>query len=339
MNRVVLICLILTSFLGMAEDRPRTDFARSFNEHYLKPRSSQSVKAADRMLSLLASNKNIDKGLVDQLRRNFKDLIMAWKSLELSFIAGYYDEDITDLPRYIDTFHRGNEDLGQQLQLILESSDPLSKAMFKTSVKTVNALEILLYSQTSSKKQAKWMLAHPRAVSMIKVIVTQLKVQFEELDSFYKKKEWWGKDPASVVQNLVNSLVDSSYRLHVWRVQEPAGLGRKKSQEPYEYERSGLSSLAIGRILSDYIEIFGTSDKNGLVTLAKKDHQDGMKQVLRRMIHVKKQVDALNPSIRQNSVKSIKQVERELSKLHDDFLKIMIQALSLQDHILDADGD
>ena len=110
----------------------------SIYENILLKNTEHTQKVA-KNLAMEIQNANLTTA-----HSTFTELVKAWKSVEAFYILGDLDDNYLDTPRYIDTFHQGNEDIKVQLDLILESNEDLSFALYKNSHKTINALEYIL---------------------------------------------------------------------------------------------------------------------------------------------------------------------------------------------------
>ena len=110
------------------------------------------------------------------MRRLFVKAVTHWKSVEAVYIAGHFDEDLADNARLIDFFHRGNENVHEQVKRALKSSLAPKKALFKNSTKSINALEFMLYTKAKFDHRERQFLYH---------MVDSLSNHLEAISDFY----------------------------------------------------------------------------------------------------------------------------------------------------------
>lgn len=160
----------------------------------------------------------------EEIQKKFSRLLFDWKKVEALYIAGELDNDYLDTPRYIDVFHNLKENLHEQMQRVRQSRDEVSVALFKHSFKTINALEYMLYSSDTFVA---------RDVEISKAIVQNIQKQLKEILEVYQTK---GNDfiRNEVFANgiMMNTLVQSIYKLKEWRVADVAGLSLKYKNNP-----------------------------------------------------------------------------------------------------------
>jgi len=277
----------------------------------------------------------IKKGSSTQeLKSTFTQLITSWKKVQTFYLAGDLDEDYIDIPRYIDIFHNGKENIEEQLDRVLLSSDSLDIELFKNSTKSINALEYLIYKPSKNAK---------RQQEMIIYILKHISAKLQEIETFYKtNKQLFLKDPQNINAIVMNALIESSYKLKEWRVGDAAGLSRKYKNKPNkaraEYPISHLSFKAIKAILLAHQAMIG---KQKFINFSEIIHQAGADKELQSARNNIKNALIYLDSAPSNDFKSkeIKKVYKELSALHNAYFISLIGALKITSKIIDSDGD
>jgi len=178
--------------------------AQNIGESVYKNIILKDIKEANHHLDKL--EKLVDKNSSDRvLKSGFIDLMMSWKKVQTLYMAADLDEDYIDIPRYIDMFHQGKEDITKQLDHILASADSVDVALFKNSTKSLNALEYLLFKPSSNKKRQK---------EMVLFILKHIGKYFKEIEHFYHdNKSLFMEDAQKINAIIMNALIESSYKL------------------------------------------------------------------------------------------------------------------------------
>ena len=293
----------------------------------------KDIKEANQHLNQLTTL--VKKNAPDkEVKNGFTELMMSWKKVQTLYLAADLNEDMIDIPRYIDTFHEGKENLYPQLDRILLSSDSVDIALFKNSTKSINALEYLLFKPSKNTARQKEMMTY-----ILKHIGTQL----QSIELFYlNNKALFMQDEKQMNAFIMNDLIESSYKLKEWRVGDAAGLSRKYKNDPKntrsEYPISKLSYKAIEAILLTHQTVVG---EQKYVNFSKVIHNAGADKELsgiRNNIN-----NALNDlrSAPAYDFKSeeIKALYQELTALHNAYYISLIGALKVTSKILDSDGD
>ena len=281
-------------------------------------------------LTVAADNNASDK----TLQLDFTALMMSWKKVQTLYLAADLNEDMIDIPRYIDTFHEGKENIYTQLDRILRSSDSVDIALFKNSTKSINALEYLIFKP--SKKTV-------RQTEMILYILKHIGKHLKTIETFYlSNKALFMQDEKKMNAFIMNDLIESSYKLKEWRVGDAAGLSRKYKNDPKnarsEYPISKLSYKAIEAILLTHQAVIG---KQKFVNFSEVVHNAGADKAL---LSIQNNINnALNnlhaaPAYDFNT-EEIKALYKELTALHNAYYISLIGALKVTSKILDSDGD
>lgn len=278
--------------------------------------------------------KEIDKKDVNvkKLQEKFQDLVYAWKKVEATYIAGELDDDFVDIPRFIDIYNTGNENIHLQLARIVKSTESLDVELFKTSYKTINALEYMLYSSNTLSK---------RELEIIKRINANIHTQLKKILSAYKshaQKLTENENFANGV--LLNALIASSFKNAMWRVADGLGKSKKyKKADPkrFEYNFSQTSTKAIKAIVDAHEEMMNGSYKDfGDIALA-----NGAKKETERIRTLIKDAKNIlsNMSDKDLIGKKGENLYETLRELYLSYGLAMVDALSVTAKIVEADGD
>ncbi len=305
------------------------DVGESIYSNIIVKNIKEANQDLDRLKVLVntnASKKELDNG--------FTELMMSWKKVQTLYLAADLDEEYIDVPRYIDTFHEGKENIYKQLDRILLSSDSLDIELFKNSTKSINALEYLMFKASPKTKRQKEMIIHT---------LRHIGHHLKKIALFYQdNKALFMQDEKKMNAIIMNALIESSYKLKEWRVGDAAGLSRKYRDDPNnarsEYPISKLSYKAIEAILLTHQEVVGKQD---FVNFSDVIHNAGADKELSSIRNNIK--DALKhlhlaPAYAFDS-KEMKKVYKELTALHNAYYISLIGALKVTSKILDSDGD
>jgi len=320
MKKFIVSCLLFTTTLFATEG------LTSIFENILLKNSKQSV------LDIQNVRQNIEKDDEKEIYRSFKNFVKSWKSVDSFYILGDLDDNYLDTPRYIDTFHQGNEDIKKQLNLIIQENEDLSISLYKNSHKTINALEYILFTQD---------LTNPRVKDIALLITEKLEENLEEIyNGYLENRGTFLKDEVTANAMMLNSLIENSYKLKEWRVGDPSGLSRKykgnPSNERAEYSISKNSIVAIKSILNTHLLVldiqkfqnFGSMIRSYSVNDELNDAVKYLKSSLENTSMVKN-----------DDFSNSKKLYKSLKKLHATYYISLIGKLKVTAKILDADGD
>ena len=286
----------------------------------------------DALKSIKKLQNDIKKAELDELKTDFKEVVRSWKSVQAFYILGDLNEDFLDTPRYIDTFHHGNEDIKVQLDRIIESDEELSIALYKNSHKTINALEYILFTKDIKDQRIK---------DILKIITSKMEQNLEDIYEGYKSARGdFIKDEQSANAIILNSLIENSYKLKEWRIGDAAGLSRKYKNAPdndrAEYSISKNSATAIKAILDTHLKVIGEQKYKNFGSLVrsygiKDELNDGVRYLNESIKNLK--------FIKNDDFKDAKKLYRSVKKLHATYYITLIGKLKVTAKVLDADGD
>lgn len=280
----------------------------------------------------IAKELNGQKIKIANLREKFTHLVYGWKKVEATYVAGELDSDYLDIPRYIDMYHEGNENIHEQLARVKKSKDSLDVELFKNSYKTINALEFILYSNDNLT---------PREIEIAKRINANIKSRLKEVLSAYKENaKKLINDESFANGAILNALISSSYKAAMWRVAEGIGESRKYKNvdaRRFEYSYSKLSTKALSAIVKAHQEIMdGNYDDFGDMALKNgaKDEVNAIRPLLKKTLTL---VDGMSEDDLVG--KKGKELYENLKQLYLSYALYMVDALSVTAKIVEADGD
>ena len=280
--------------------------------------------------------KNLKKELISKdskkAKEKFSNLVSSWKSVESFYILGDLNEDYIDIPRYIDIFHNGNEDITKQLDRVIKSDDEPKIALFKNSTKSINALEYILYKKDITNK---------RVNDISLAIISRILVHLNHINEAYmENKENLFKDIQKANSIVINRIVSNSYKLKEWRIGDIIGKTKKYEDKAdnsrAEYFTSKNSVTAIISILETYKEVFNNKEIY--------DYGDYLSEITDGEI-LKDLKNAIDNSIveakkiKNDDFSKADKLYEEVTNIHVILFVEMIEELSINAKILDADGD
>ncbi|RXJ67643.1 hypothetical protein CRV08_09745 [Halarcobacter ebronensis] len=322
-----LLIIAITSILCFADDtQENKSVLNSLYEKVILKDLNSSLKSIDEL------KESIKKSDIKKSKEGFTKLVQTWKSVETFYILGDLNDDFIDTPRYIDTFHNLSEDITAQLDRAIKSSDEVRVALFKNSLKSISALEYILY-----KKDIKDKRVNEIALTIVNKIGSYLSDINEE---YLAQKENFLKDLKKANSITINAIIQSTYKLKEWRIGDIMGATKKYEGKPdnsrAEYYISKNSANAIEAILKTYKNIFDN-----------KSYEDYGDYLLK--ITNGEQIKRLRESINK-SLELVKKIENddllkagdlyeEISEIHVILFLEIIEELSINAKIIEADGD
>lgn len=298
-------------------------FANSILDNILLPNITNAKKVAIQM-------QNDEKNL----KKDFSKLVYAWKKVEAFYIAGDIDELAYDTARFIDVYHNLNENIHEQLQRALKSDKDLKKSLFKTSLKSINALEYVLFAKESLNK---------RDIEATKIILSFMIGNLSDIEEIYKNaKTWLNADIPRANTAYMNALDESAYKLKEWRVGEVIGLAGKYKNKGVdlrraEYALSKNSFVAIEAILDTYEQVIGVQDYKNFANIAQEDAASDLEKARKAL----KESKMILKSIKNENFndKNMPKLYKSLKELYISYAIYMVGSLSITSKIVEADGD
>lgn len=320
MKKFIVSCLLFTTVLYGNES------LTSIFENVLLKNSQQSIKDIKEL------KKNINEGNEKDINQSFQSFVSSWKSVDAFYILGDLDDNYLDTPRYIDTFHQGNEDIKKQLDLIIQEKEDLSISLYKNSHKTINALEYILFNHN---------LENSRVKEIALIISSKLEENLNEiLNGYIETKKDFLKDEVTANAIMLNSLIENSYKIKEWRVGDPSGLSRKfkgkPSNERAEYYISKNSIVAIQSILNTHLLVLDNQKFQNFGSMIRSYEVESELNDAVKYLHASLKNSEM---IKNDDFTNAKPLYKSLKKLHSTYYISLIGKLKVTAKILDADGD
>lgn len=294
-------------------------------------KNTQQAIYATQKLETQLTVKNYDFASIKLL---FEDLLFNWKKVETLYLAGDLDSNYLDTPRYIDIFHNLKENLNEQMQRVRESKEQANIALFKNSFKTINALEYILYSNENLSK---------RDIELSLAITKNIQKNLEDILGVYTQNgSKFLNDEVFSNGIVMNTLVQSAYKLKEWRIADVAGLTLKYKNNANalraEYALSKNSTQAIKAILLTHKEVLNASEYLDFGDVYETQLKNDDIQKTRALLDTALEKLALiqNDDL---SSKEAKELYEVVNALYNHYFFSLIQDLKITSKILDADGD
>ena len=320
MKKLVISCILFATALFANES------LNSIYENVILKNSKNAVESIQTIKKDIQINQN------EKVKKDFSDFVKSWKSVEAIYILGDLNDSYLDTPRYIDTFHQGNEDITKQLDLIISSKEDLDVSLYKNSHKTINALEYILFTKD---------LKNPRVKNIALIIVRTLEENLQDIyDGYKESQKKFIKDELVANAMMLNALIENSYKLKEWRVGDPAGLSRKfkgkLANDKGEYYLSKNSIVAVQSILNTHLQILADQEYKNFGSMIKSyEVNDELNDAISYLNSALKN----SKMIKNDDFKDAKKLYKSLKKLHATYYISLIGKLQITAKILDADGD
>ncbi|QDJ13248.1 hypothetical protein CEP45_05010 [Mergibacter septicus] len=267
----------------------------------------------------------------------FSHLVLAWKAVEATYIAGDLDQMAIDYPRYLDIFHTGNESITQQMQKVIKSNSKAQYALYKHSYKTINALEAILYMEDQLTE---------RKLALTKEISHNICERLSDINHIYQtKRSEFLSNRNNALSMLVNVLANQTLVLKDWRIGDVAGLTKKYLSQPdakrSEYYLSHLSLAAIKTILNTQKQLIEKQTYPNFVEIAEiYSAQKQLEKVQQDLSQAENEITKLEKEplhfSQQPQINTLYQI---ISRLQSGYYNNLIHALPVTTKILEADGD
>lgn len=276
--------------------------------------------------------KSLEKKDENEIKKNFSKLVSSWKSVEAFYILGDLNEDFIDTPRLIDIFHNSNEDIKEQLDRAILSSDEPKIALFKNSLKSINALEYVIFEKDIKNKR----------VNAIALEITK-RISFHLTDiqnEYLVQKENFIKNVKKSNAIVINSIIQTTYKLKEWRVGDVIGITKKYEGKPdnrrAEYFISKNSANSVKSILLTIKSLLDDDKQydfgDYLISMTNGKQMKVLRDSLQKAI-------SEASKIKNDDFSKSQELYENINKVHVILFVEMIEELSINAKILDADGD
>jgi len=320
MKRVIWLLLLVGNFLFA------NDYLESIYENIIIKNSELLIKDAQNMKQVVM---NKDK---DNLQSSFTNLIMSWKRVEAFYLLGELNMDYIDTPRYVDFFHYGNEDLEAQIETIVLCKEEVEVALFKNSFRSINALEYIV---------SKYDINNERVNQVAQVILDKLISYFLDIKSGYKEsKNSFIENEQKANAMMLNTLIETSYKLKEWRIGDVVGMSRKYKKDSdikrSEYFASKNSLNAIKAILEVNNKLFSKQNFKNYGDLLRSYGVD--EELESTLEYINNTIEVAN-NMTEKDLESNKRLFLMANRLYINYYITLIEKLKIKAKVLDADGD
>jgi len=320
------LCLFLT-FSAYADDKVENkEVLKNLYENIALADVNSTLKNLDNISKELKANNQ------KEVQKEFTNLVKSWKSVQTFYLLGDLNEDYIDIPRYVDIFHNANEDITKQLDRAIESKDEVRVVLFKNSLKSINALEYILFAKD---------IKDERVNKIASTIVSRIQTHVEEIkEEYIAQEENFLSDIKKANSFLINVIVQNTYKLKEWRIGEPMGVTKKYEGNPdnkrAEYYISKNSAVAIEAILNTFKRVFDNKKFE--------DYGDYLLKMTegKQVNNLRKAIDeaiVLTKKIKNDDFSNSKELYETVSEIHVILFLEIIEELSINAKILEADGD
>lgn len=322
MKKTVLLILLTVSSIFAQENVMKT-ILNDVLIHDVENAMNNAMKLYDNLES-----KKEHKVLKD----DFKILAQSWKRVETFYLAASFNEDVIDTPRYIDVFHNLKENLHEQMQRVVNSKESLDVEMYKNSFKTINALEYILFKGEITA----------RKIDISKIIVNNILNRLDEINEVYlNNANKFLTDKKWANSEVINMLIESSFKLRDWRVGDPAGLSvkykGKADNSRAEYFLSQTSKQTVQAILELHQKLMFSSSFDYGDELIQRGFK---KEVIYIQAKIKESLENLEYLQNDNfESKDLAKLYKSVDELHKAYYISLVNAVGITAKILDADGD
>ena len=322
---VGMLC-ITTTFANVNDEKENKEILNTLYEKVIIVDVQRAVK------DIKSLKEAVVKKDERKSKEEFSKLVNSWKSVETFYILGDINEDFIDTPRYIDIFHNGNEDITEQLDRAIKSKDEIRVVLFKNSLKSINALEYMLFS-----KDIKNIRENKITITILDRIISHLN---DIKDEYILQKAKFLSDLKKANAVTINAIIQNTYKLKEWRVGDIAGFTKKYEDNPdnkrAEYFLSKNSSNAIEAVLNTYKNILDNKEFTDygdyLIRLTDGKEMKRLRESLNKSLELVKQ-------IKNDDFSNAKELYENINTIHVVLFVEMLEELSINAKILDADGD
>ena len=324
-NILIMICLSLFVYAN-EDDKLNTQINTNLYDFVILKDVEKAINDINN-LSQALKNKNEDKS--KELLKNF---LQSWKSVETFYILGDLNDEFIDIPRYIDIFHNANEDIKVQLDRAIKSNDIAKIALFKNSLKSINALEYVIATKDIKNQR----------VNELAIYISQkLSSHLNDIYDEYKNQR------TAFINNLkkanaiiIDAVIQNSYKLKEWRIGDVMGLTKKYKNKAdnkrAEYFISKNSANAIEAILLTYKNVLDNPSIEDygdyLITLTNGKEINKLRTALSKSLKLVKQ-------IKNDDFSKSQELYKQVDIIHIVLFVEMIEELEINSKILAADGD
>ena len=315
-----------------------TEINSLYQDVIKKDAQNAYVQSAFLLSAVEDLNNSADEAHLQSARDEFKKLILSYKRVESSYVAGYNSDDMRDIADfYIEQFIKGSksQDIAGDLDQVFAGT----KQIVVNSLKGITALEYTLFGDVESITDIKAKMNQNRLDAAL-LMAKNIKVQFLDIQDYYQNDTKFLSSNDDAISALLNVLVDNSFRLRESRIGDGAGFTEKYKDNPsntrLEYYYSTYSLNAIIEILNTHNNIM----ENGLKAIAIEGNAASEADAITTAIDDALALcNAYSGSLESNLADTKTQELYDTAKTLQNNYTALINGLNFTQDIVEADGD
>jgi len=360
MIKIITMILLVLSLIGCGGDNaydgnsavnnttPNTSSSiEGLHQVLISDASNSLLKANELVLKAETLENNVSLANLQTTQEAFKEFISTWKAVQSLYVAGDIDTAMIDIELFMDLWHSGNEDIKVQLDTVFTGSADIEASLFRNSNKTVGAIEYTLFGNAELEGDllVKFSVNTNRRASALVVMVKSVQAYSKQISEFYSSDTDFIRDDEASVENLVNQIIDSAYKLKEWRVGDAGGFVIKYKDNPnasrLEYVDSSFSAEAIEAILKSHKNLFDPISQDGLSAYMRSKNASVEASFIVGKIDVALLALLAIPKPMKSSVPSaeLTALYTALNEVYDAYYISLVSALNIVPALPEADGD
>lgn len=292
------------------------------------------TNAAGAVSYCISLQQTLNSESAEQRHSAFVQLVEGWASVQASYVLGGYDMDAMDYPLMVDNFHMGKEDIHESLARLIKSDTAATKALYKTSYKTLGALDDVMFSGPWSARRKE--LADVMAVNVCKKLALIR-------DGYREHRAEFLEDPDKALSLLINAQIEDIYKTRDWRIAQISGLTKKTFGQPMpqkqQYPYSQASWAAIGAQMKTHHRLLAEDLQPNMATIAhQKKAEEGMAAVqadLQAALLAYRET----PAGHHYDTNDMIPFYQGLKDLQTTFYDQLVSRMGVTAKLIDADGD
>lgn len=293
---------------------------------------AQALTACTALKDGLAAGATGPLADTETRRAAFTALATGWGQVQASYVLGGYDTAAMDYPLMMDAFHSGKEDIPAAIARLSTGTDAPDKALYKTSYRTLTALDATLFGGDFS----------PRRAELGTAMTESLCARLGQIrDGYAAARGDFMADPDTARALLVNTLIEQVYKTRDWRLGEVAGLTRKTAGKPdrarQQYPFSGASWAVIGGNLEVFAQMLAEDTQPNIATIGRiRSAEAGVAAAQTALAEARAAYAAAPEPF---APEASADLFATLGRLQDAIAQQMVPHMAVPATLIDADGD
>ncbi|MFT5662312.1 MAG: hypothetical protein ACI9TV_002962, partial [Sulfurimonas sp.] len=287
-------------------------------------------------IQTLNANSSVDNLLQAQIE--FKKLVLAYKRVEVVYVAGYNSDSMRDIAEfYLENFIKGSkaQDIGGDLDRVFSGE----ASLIANSLKGITALEYTLFGDNENISTVVTKMKGIRLTSAL-IMIDKISGHLLEIQDYYEKTSTFSLGGEESLSALLNVLSQQSYNLRELRIGDGAGLTVKYLNKPLstrlEYHKSLYSLESIKEILNTLKTVM----EIGLTDIAALGNTSSEAEAISNAIDDALSITNSYPSTLESSLTNSRTTELyETTRIIQNNITALINGLNFTQDIIDADGD